>query len=221
MKGKGLPMVSIPDPLCCVAELFDFQDFLLYAISHGKEVEALLELFLERLLVYVEHALRLGIGPVYRIYGPEYATPPYLTPDHFRRFVVKYTKPLIDLIHKYGMYVRIHCHGKISKVLDDICALGPDMLEPVEPPPQGDITLAEAHRREAGEFCLLGNIELVTLETASPEEVERLVKEAIDVSRFQRFVLMPTASPINADLQARTLRNYEVMIETAYEYGKY
>ena len=43
--------------------------------------------------------------------------------------------------HAHGGYARVHCHGRVKKILDMIAGMGADALDPIEPPPQGDVTL--------------------------------------------------------------------------------
>jgi uroporphyrinogen-III decarboxylase len=155
------------------------------------------------------------------VVGAEYVTPPYLPPRLFERFVVRYTAPMIQRIHAHGAYARLHCHGRIRQVLPMIAEMGVDALDPVEAPPSGDITLAEVKRLYGDRLCLMGNLQLRDLETASAEEMAAIVQETLAAGMpGGGFVIMPTAAPINADLSPVTERNYRIFIETALEYGR-
>ena len=50
-------------------------------------------------------------GRLWRIYGPEYASPPYQSPAAFHDYVVRYDQPMVDAIQKHGGFVRMHSHG--------------------------------------------------------------------------------------------------------------
>src|SRR5262245_48652551 len=117
----------------------------------------------ERCMENLRRMLAVSVVELYRICGPEYATPPYLPPALFERFVVPCVSEMVDLIHGKGARVRFHCHGKIGRVLDMILATGADGLDPCEPP-DGAITLAELKRRTGSHLCLFGNLELKLLE---------------------------------------------------------
>ena len=68
-----------------------------------------------------------------------------------------------------GKFPGSHCHGNISTVIDKIVGAGVQLLDPVEPPPQGDIEMKVAKERAAaGPMTLIGNIEMSALETESP-----------------------------------------------------
>ena len=50
----------------------------------------------------------------------------------------------------------------------------------------------------------MGNVELRDLEGGAPEQVRRIVRHCMDqAKRGGRYVLMPTAAPINVPLAAR------------------
>jgi hypothetical protein len=221
--GRGLPLVSIGDPLCDVSELFELGTFLELAITETAAIERALDRIGERDVARLEKALT---GPVqdvvFRICGPEYATPPYLPPELFRRFVTRRDGVLIDMIRRAGGIARIHCHGKTGRVVDQLAELAPDALDPIEPPPDGDITLADLKKALGGSICLTGGIELKYLEMESGEYVERLVRELMEAGKpGGRFILMPTAAPINVPLSPRTEENYRRFTETAAAMAAY
>lgn len=151
------------------------------------------------------------------------ATPPYLPPELFKEYVVKYDQVLIDMIHKAGFLVRVHCHGCANKVLEMIRDMGADAIDPVEAPGKGgDITLREAKRRLGDRVCLCGNIELHDLEYMQPEEIDALVKQNIEeAGQGGGYILLPTADPINQPLWPKTEKNIMQMVKSARKYGRY
>ena len=90
-------------------------------------------------------------------------------PEDFREFVVEYDRRFIDLIHDAGGYAWIHCHGKVRDFIDRFARMGCDMLNPIEPPPMGDLSLREAFSLAGGRMALEGNIEIGDIMTASPD----------------------------------------------------
>jgi uroporphyrinogen-III decarboxylase len=219
---KGILLVDIADPLCIAAELFEFGDYTVKAYTDKLGFTKILDKLFESQMYFLEDMLKKGAGPLFRIVGPEYATPPYLGKELFHEYVYKYDKRMIRLIHDYGKYARIHCHGRIKGILKDIVDMEADALDPVEAPPSGDIEIKEIKKLYGNKLCLMGNIQLRDLEFASPEQMKDIVKKAVEEGKQEgSFVIMPTASPINAELSERTLRNYKIFIDTAIEYGKY
>lgn len=220
---KGLMMITVRDPICDAAELFEMSAFLTYAITERERIKYLLDALHERQMHSLRSVLRHGVNDViFRICGPEYATPPYLSPACFHDFVACYLSEICGEIKAAGGIPRIHSHGKIARVIDQFAATEAEALDPIEPPPDGDMELAEAKRLYGKKLCLFGNIELRELEFADRERIDLLVKSAMDAAKEgSGFVLTTTASPIDTPLKKRTEENYLQMIESAMKYGKY
>lgn len=219
----GIIMESLGDPALAAADLMSFQDFLSWAFEETAHFERTVNVFAERMLENLRRRLTAGVVDLYRICGPEYFTPPYLPPALFQRFVVPHVRAMTRLIHDHGGQVRLHCHGKIGRVLDMIFATEPDAIDPCEPPPDGDIELDDLKRRcAAARVSVFGNVELRVLETASPQQVRATVQHAIRQAKAGGgFVLMPTAAPINVPLSPTTESNYLTLIDTALQLGPY
>jgi uroporphyrinogen-III decarboxylase len=220
---RGLVMSSIADPAYLAADLMNFQDFLVWAFSETDHFARAVEIFAERVMANLRRQLDCCVVDLYRICGPEYFTPPYMPPLMFRRFVAPHVRRMTEMVHARGAKVRIHCHGKIGKVLDLILETGADGIDPCEPPPDGDIDLADAKRRCASRgVSVWGNLELKLLEAGTASEVRAAVRGILDAAKDGGgLVILPTAAPIDAVLSPRTEANYKVFIETALESGRY
>ena len=76
-----------------------------------------------------------GYDFVFFTAGPEVATPPMLSPSTFAELVTPYERAMVKMIKDAGHLCSIHCHGRVRRVLDQFLEIGPDALEPLEPPP--------------------------------------------------------------------------------------
>lgn len=223
LEDHGLVMASIGDPAYLAADLMSFQDYLMWASLETAHFARTVDILAGRVMENLRRQLDCCVVDVYRIVGPEYFTPPYLSPAMFKRFIVPHVTEMTRLIQARGGKVRLHCHGRIGRVLDMILETGCDGLDPCEPPPDGDIALDEVKRRclEKG-VSVWGNIELKLLEQGMPDEVRAEVRRIMSQAKEGGgFVLMPTAAPINLPLSPATETNYRVFIETGLEFGKY
>ena len=81
------------------------------------------------------------------------------------------------------------------------------------------LILAEAKRKYDGRLLFFGNIEFLDMETRQPDEIERLVREAIEAGGKRNVALMPSAGPHErpSDLM---LANAERYIEAGLKYGR-
>jgi len=217
---SGILILETADPLCMAAELFSMDTYMILAVTETELFQNLLERFFEELILHITSVSEALPGRLWRIYGPEYAAPPYLPPDMFRRFVSVYDGELINIIHKNGGFVRVHAHGNIKDVLDDIIATDCDGLDPIEPPPQGDVELKEVKVRCGDRIVLFGNLEASDLENCETAVFERKIRTALEEGTGGRgFVLMPSSCPYGRILKPHVLPNYEAMIRLSEEFA--
>jgi hypothetical protein len=72
-----------------------------------------------------------------------------------------------------------------------LAEMGIDVLNPVEPPPMGDLSLAEAFALIDGRMGLEGNIETHDLMTAAALVLRDKIHRALDDSKGRRHILCP------------------------------
>ncbi len=212
----GIGMIDCGDPLCAVASLFDMGTYTVIALTEQELFHRALERASREILPKVEAVAKALPGRLWRIVGPEYASPPYLPPALFREYVVRYDRPMVEIIHKYGGFARIHSHGRLKAILDDICSTGCMGLDPIEPPPQGDVELSYVRKKYGKQLVLFGNLEVSDIETLPTdrfaEKVEKALREGTE-GDGRGFVLQPSACPYGRVLSPLTLRNYEKIVE--------
>jgi len=219
---RGIVMVDTEDPICAAACLFSMEDFTVIALTEQKLFHRLLEKVARPLYDRTEETARAFPGHLWRIYGPEYVTEPYLPPHLFKEYVVCYSGPMVETIKSYGGFARIHCHGRIRAVLDDIVDMGADAIDPIEPPPQGDIELVDVHREYGKDLVLFGNLEVADLEGMEPSDFEKVVQKALiegTGTPGKGFVLMPSSAPNGRKITPKVMANYETMVRLAARFG--
>ena len=80
----GIVVVDSADPLCCVAQLFSMEEYTIMALTENSLFHRALEKTPKSLYARTEAVAKALPGRLWRICGPEYATPPYLPPVLFR-----------------------------------------------------------------------------------------------------------------------------------------
>ena len=219
---RGIIMDGLSDPLWMAADLMEFGQYTVWALSETEHFARTVAILHERCMENLRRNLSANVSDLYRICGPEYATPPYLPPVFFQRFVVPYVKEMVEVLHAKGALARFHCHGKIGQVLDLIAETGVDAMDPCEAPPDGDIEFADMKQRVGGRMCLCGNLQLKLLEHGSREQVAQAVKDCMKAAKKGGgYIILPTAAPINTPLAKKTEENYICFIETALARGGY
>ncbi len=213
---SGAILLDTQDPLCLVASLMAMDVYTIIALTEQELFIRALEKAARFILWNTEVVSAALPGRIWRIYGPEYATPPYLPPFLFRQYVTPYVKEMCRIIKKYGGFPRVHCHGNIREILDDLVETGCMAIDPIEPAPQGNVSLEYVRRNYGGQLALFGNLEAADIENLGENEFRPKVRRALEEGtggKGRGFVLMPSASPYGRLLSSKAMRNYEVILE--------
>jgi uroporphyrinogen-III decarboxylase len=192
----GIVSIESGDPICAAASLFSMEDYTVIALTEPDLFHRLLQRFARAMFPQCEQVARACPGRLWRIFGSEYASEPYLPPRLYREYVEQYTGQMVRAIQKHGGYARIHSHGRLRGILPSIARMKPDGLDPLEPPPQGDLELAEIKAAIGGDTVLLGNLEVADIENLPPPEFERKVAAALRAGTAgpgRGFILHPSS----------------------------
>jgi len=229
---RGIVRTGISSPFVCVAGMMRYERFLELCATDLPLVEELTEICRQRVLdclkVLIPPRSRDGEAPAEPglpavalaeagieyvwMGGSEWVTPPMASPRMYDALVQEQERSIIEYVHGNSeAVVHIHCHGNVRDALPKMIERGGDLTEPVEPPPDGDITMAEAKEVADGRITLGGNIEARILCNESEEVVEQAVRAAFEGGKG-RFVLRPTEGP-SPRLSEREFRNYMRMID--------
>ncbi len=217
---RGVAHCHLPNAVSLLHELMGSERLAVWSLEHRSRLLEVHEVCHQRCLDLLRWLLDQGVGPVFTLFGAEYVAPPLHGPRDFRDFSTRTDAEMARLIHDRGGLLHIHCHGPVGAVLEQFAELGCDCLHPIEPPPMGDVTLAEAVRRLGHRTCLEGNIQIGDLYAGRTAEVIAQVRHNIEITACRGYILSPTASPHTPVLEPLTVRNYLAMIKTAAEYGR-
>jgi uroporphyrinogen decarboxylase len=176
----------------------------------------------EREYAFLKKVLAAGAGPVFFAVGTEFVAPPMCSPAAFDALITPFDAPLFELVHRHGGKVIVHHHGNTHAILERIADLGADGMQPIEEPPIGDCTMAQAKARIGDRVCLVGSVQYDDLERLTPDEMEALVKRQIqDAAPGEGMILAPTAGPYTTHLSERQQENTMRFIEAGQKWGRY
>lgn len=134
-----------------------------------EDIHRLLEFCTSACIAYHEKLLQLGV-PMTSM-GDSTAGPDVISPAMYETFAVPYEKKVIEAVHRKGGLISLHICGNATKIIDQMCNLGADVLEIDQ---KTDLKTAV---RAAKENCaLLGQVNPVLLSNGTQQEV----KEAAD-----------------------------------------
>lgn len=216
----GITMFSFDHPMYATQRLIGSENFALWSLEAGDLLLETMRTFADRVRAHAQAALDAGIHGIFGWVGPELCIPPLMSPAAFDDYVFTLDKPLIDMIHDAGGRVWVHCHGKMRPVLKRFADMGVDVLNPIEPPPMGDMTIAQAFEVVGGRMGLEGGIETHDFMMGSKAKLRAMIRANLDAGRNRRFILGPSSgymesvTPTPAEIE-----NWLFYIEEAVRYA--
>ena len=215
----GVPLFHIDHAMYAAQRLIGSENFALWSLEASDLLLEAMQLFSLRLRAHVQAAIEAGIHGIYGWVGPEHCIPPLMSPAAFDNYVTALDKPLIELIHNAGGRVWVHCHGKMRPVLQRFVDMGVDVLNPIEPPPMGDMTVAQAFGIVGDCMGLEGGIETHDFMLGSKEPLRALIHSNLDAGRGRRFILGPSSGYMESVTpSANEIANWLFYIEEALRY---
>jgi len=138
-------------------------------------------------------------------------------PVIYRDVFLPVLKAHVDLVHSYGAIYNYYDDGKCMGTADMVKEAGVDIFETIGPPPVGDVDLAELKRRIGDTVCLMGYGDLLyVIKRGTPEDVERMVKYAMETAGPTGFIF-GTCDSIREGTPRENVRTY---FESARKYGR-
>lgn len=221
MGENAMSGASVNSMVAMLCGIMSYELMLEWIITEPELIKMLADAWLERTGEKVGWLLSQGVGPFWHFNGVERAAPPMMGPRQWAEWVVPYDGKIMRKIKSADpkTTIHVHCHGRVRTMLDSFVEMGVDSIDPVEPPPQGDADIAEVKATYDGKLVFLGNIEFLDLETRPPDEIEDLVRRALEDSGKKNIMLKTSAGPHErpSDL---LLSNVERYIEAGLKYGK-
>ncbi len=213
----GLVVMGLGDGLCYPNDMLGTEFCSLLWALEPEVIRRMVRVAAERVAAVVAEACAGGVD-VFRIVGGEYATQ-LMGRRAWEELVVPFDGPLAAQMHETGAIVHYHNHGNMQRFLEDIAALGIDSLDPLEQPPYGDITMAEAAARiadprAARPVCLVGGLDdLEVLETQPLDEVVRQATALLESVTVPGWMLGGTSSGIYSEPAARGMLTLVELVE--------
>jgi hypothetical protein len=141
-----------------------------------------------------------------------FKTSTYVSPNTIRELFIPAYRRVADRIELPWIY---HSDGDLSSVLGDLVSLGMSGLHPLEP---GAMDLRQVKHQYGSRLCLCGRIDVDLLSRGTPEDIDRLVREAIDTAAPGGGYIAGSSNSITHYCRPE---NVLAMRDAIREYGRY
>jgi len=218
MGDRGVLRCGLSSPIVCISGCMKLETFLEFSLTEKAFFHELLKEITRRGEVLIDALFNHAkLDTTFNLGGSEQCTPPLMPPKAFDEYVVPYDGPLMDKVKAHGILTNCHCHGKISHALQCMVDMGIDSTDPVEPPPAGDVTFAQAREIADGRITLEGNFEFDELCFRDPDHIRARVREMLG-DGTRRLILGASAGPLSR-INKRLAANYRAWIDEALTYS--
>jgi uroporphyrinogen-III decarboxylase len=148
-----------------------------------------------------------------------YAGAGFISPEFYQRFVQPYESQIVQAVRSRGVFVYIHTCGAINDRLEMMVEAGVSGIECLDPPPLGNVELAEAKKRVGGKIFIKGNIDPVNvLLHGTIQDVERDARRRIEVGKSGGGFILSSACSVAPHTKRE---NLQVLARVAQQVGYY
>ena len=166
-------------PLGHLARNSNMDEFYSWLITDPEIMHKFLESSNSMVMQTLGKMYHAGMGSFQYVCAHEMLIPPWMGGNMFEEYVFQYDKPVNDIVHRHGGKLRAHCHDKVMDLLERFSEMGIDGIEPLEPPPFGDVDLAKAKKMVGDRMMLSGNVITQDFMYIGADEVKRRVEKTI------------------------------------------
>lgn len=204
-------------PFTHLMELFGYEEALMGLMIDPAKCHALLDRFTEASIALGVAQARRGADAV--LISSAFAGGGFISRDMYREFVLPYERRLTEALRPTGVPVYTHTCGRIGDRLELMAGTGIDGIDTLDPPPLGNVELAEAKRSIGDRLFIKGNLNSVALlDYATKEEVLAEASERIRTGKPGGGYILSTACSVAPGVEPWKL---ELLTPLAEEIGSY
>jgi uroporphyrinogen decarboxylase len=142
----------------------------------------------------------------------------FISPDMFRVFVLPRVRKLVELAHSHGVKFLFHSCGAIRPLIEDLIAVGVDILDPLQAAAEG-MDPQVLKDQFGARLCLHGGIcTQYLLPNGTPDEVRREVQRRIEILGAGGGYILAPCHVLQTDVPTA---NILAMSDAGLEHGRY
>lgn len=181
--GKEVSVHSeIFSPFSQFLELLDYTNGLMALLDDAEKAKACLEALTHGAIDLGRKQAAHGVDAI--LISSAFAGAGFISPQQYSEFVLPFERMLVEGIKtEYDLPIYTHTCGSIGDRLELMLATGTDGIDTLDPPPLGNVELADAKRRIGDKLFLKGNIDPVNvILLGTPERVYDEARRCINVA---------------------------------------
>lgn len=218
--GNGVSVhAEVFSPFSQFMELLDYSTGLMALVDDPGKVRACLDALSDGAIELACADAATGAHAI--LISSAFAGGGFISRQHYSEFVLPYERKVVRGIKLNFPNLPIYTHtcGAIGDRLDLMEQTGTNGIDTLDPPPLGNVELADAKRQTAGRMFIKGNIDAVnTLLLGTPNDALAAARERIETAGPGGGYILSTACSV---APAAPAENIVKLREGAELYGKY
>jgi hypothetical protein len=208
---------EVTSPFDYFLHLFGFEQAMVNLVEEPSRSKDILQRFTEGIKRLAQGQIKHKVDAV-KISSP-FAGSGFISPHFYREFVLPYEGQIARAVRDQDVHVYTHTCGAINDRLEMMVEAGITGLECLDPPPLGDVRLAEAKERVGKQVFIKGNIDPVNvLLYGDLETVRRDAEHRIEAGKPGGGFILSTACSIAPHTKRE---NVQALAQVAAENGLY
>lgn len=182
-------------PFTHFMELFGYEQALLALVTDAGKVHALLDRLTDASIAWAVAQAQHGVDAV--LISSAFAGGSFISRARYREFVLPYERRVTRAVKAYGVPVYTHTCGRLGDRLELLAETETDGVDTLDPPPLGDVELADAKRRIGARLFIKGNLNAVALlGYTTPAQVRADATERIRIGAPGGGYILSTACSV-------------------------
>jgi hypothetical protein len=199
-------------PFTHFMELFGYEQALTGLITNPSKARALLDRLTDASSAWAAAQAGRGVDAV--LISSAFAGGSFISRGMYREFIMPYERCVADAAKSLGVPVYTHTCGRIGDRLELMMETGTDGIDTLDPPPLGNVELAEAKRRIGGKLFIKGNMNSVALLAyTTKEQVIAEASECIRIGKVGGGYILSTACSVAPRVEPWKLELLEPLAE--------
>ena len=216
-KGKKALILHLNDVFSIPSRLMPFETFLIKLMEEPEIVKILIEKTIDINLEMAKEAAKRGVEIIYTGDDFAYNSGLIIPPAKFSEIFFPELKRVIKGYKELGLKVIKHTDGYIMPIMDMIIEAGFDCIDPIDP--IAGMSLQKVKSEYGKKICIKGNVDCSeTLSFKSVSEAIEETKKCLEIGMPGGGYILSSSNSIHSAVKPD---NYQAMLETLKQYGKY
>ena len=148
-------------PFTHFLELFGYMNAIMGLVKDRGKVKAVLDRLTDASIVWAVAQAKAGVDAV--LISSAFAGAGFISKKMYEDYVLPYERRVAEAVRAEGVPVYTHTCGRIGDRLELMASTGTMGIDTMDPPPLGNVELAEAKRLVGEKLFLKGNMNSVAL----------------------------------------------------------